>query len=266
MEQETKTIITTAWRLLKRFLLDSPQRHSYNAGTHEETPQEQIQPQAEAGPRVSQAHANPRRTAHAESSSTKRPLAADPRVAEPSDFRAPATPEAKRGLSRRLPTGTVGEGCRVVRRDPAGRAVANARRPPDAPGDEGRRKPQQTETAVAGDSPGQRPALPFRTRYHRRDPPRTFACRHRTASNGTHHTMQARRRSPLTKALLVLIHLYRNTLSLLLIDSCRFNPTCSEYALTAIDRHGAVRGLWLTSGRVLRCRPFAIHGIDQVPE
>jgi putative membrane protein insertion efficiency factor len=46
---------------------------------------------------------------------------------------------------------------------------------------------------------------------------------------------------------------------------CRFWPSCSEYASQAVETHGAARGLWLTSLRILRCHPFGGHGVDPVP-
>ncbi|MCX6528129.1 MAG: membrane protein insertion efficiency factor YidD [Actinobacteria bacterium] len=46
---------------------------------------------------------------------------------------------------------------------------------------------------------------------------------------------------------------------------CRFYPSCSSYALDAIDQHGTKRGLWLASCRLLRCRPFGKSGYDPVP-
>lgn len=47
--------------------------------------------------------------------------------------------------------------------------------------------------------------------------------------------------------------------------SCRFDPTCSEYALVAVRRHGALRGTWLAMKRLGRCHPFASAGHDPVP-
>lgn len=47
---------------------------------------------------------------------------------------------------------------------------------------------------------------------------------------------------------------------------CRFTPTCSSYALEALEVHGTGRGLWLTIRRLLRCRPFGPSGWDPVPE
>jgi putative membrane protein insertion efficiency factor len=46
---------------------------------------------------------------------------------------------------------------------------------------------------------------------------------------------------------------------------CRFLPTCSEYAIEAIDQHGAIRGCSLALGRILRCNPWGGHGVDPVP-
>lgn len=47
---------------------------------------------------------------------------------------------------------------------------------------------------------------------------------------------------------------------------CRFFPSCSEYGVEAIERHGALRGGWLTLRRLVRCRPFGPSGVDLVPE
>jgi putative membrane protein insertion efficiency factor len=47
--------------------------------------------------------------------------------------------------------------------------------------------------------------------------------------------------------------------------SCRFHPSCSAYAAEAIGTHGLVRGIALAARRLLRCRPFGTHGIDEVP-
>lgn len=47
---------------------------------------------------------------------------------------------------------------------------------------------------------------------------------------------------------------------------CAYEPTCSEYALVALRRHGALRGGWLAGARLLRCRPWCAGGCDPVPE
>ena len=63
-----------------------------------------------------------------------------------------------------------------------------------------------------------------------------------------------------------LITFYRGVISPLTPSSCRFHPTCSEYGLEAIKRFGFLKGLMLTSKRILRCRPGGPYGYDPVPE
>jgi putative membrane protein insertion efficiency factor len=58
---------------------------------------------------------------------------------------------------------------------------------------------------------------------------------------------------------------YRRWISPVLPPRCRFYPSCSEYALTAVAVHGPVRGVWLAVRRLLRCHPFHPGGIDHVP-
>ncbi len=58
---------------------------------------------------------------------------------------------------------------------------------------------------------------------------------------------------------------YQRFISPMLPHACRFVPTCSEYAIVAIERYGALRGSWLAVGRLLRCQPFARAGYDPVP-
>jgi hypothetical protein len=65
--------------------------------------------------------------------------------------------------------------------------------------------------------------------------------------------------------LLTLLRIYRYAISPMLGRSCRFMPSCSEYAVEAIDRHGSVRGSWLSLKRVLRCHPWHPGGYDPVP-
>ena len=72
-------------------------------------------------------------------------------------------------------------------------------------------------------------------------------------------------RSPLAWAARALILAYRYALSPLLGPRCRFYPSCSAYALEAVDRHGALRGLWLAVRRLGRCHPWHPGGYDPVP-
>lgn len=58
---------------------------------------------------------------------------------------------------------------------------------------------------------------------------------------------------------------YRRVISPMKPPTCRFRPTCSEYAMIALRRHGALRGTWLTLKRIARCQPFCEPGEDPVP-
>ena len=65
--------------------------------------------------------------------------------------------------------------------------------------------------------------------------------------------------------LIALIRFYRYAITPLLGENCRFHPSCSEYALEAIQRHGALRGLGLLLRRFTRCHPWHPGGFDPVP-
>lgn len=62
------------------------------------------------------------------------------------------------------------------------------------------------------------------------------------------------------------ILLYRYTFSAIAGRECRYLPTCSQYAEEAIERHGAWKGLWLTTARLCRCNPWGASGFDPVPD
>ena len=68
------------------------------------------------------------------------------------------------------------------------------------------------------------------------------------------------------KLLIGAIRLYRKTLSPLIGQQCRFEPSCSHYGEEAIAKHGALRGTILTVWRILRCGPWSKGGYDPVPE
>ena len=71
--------------------------------------------------------------------------------------------------------------------------------------------------------------------------------------------------TPGARIALVLLRLYQLLLSPFLGGSCRFVPSCSEYAREAVATHGSVRGMMLAVHRLGRCHPFAKAGLDQVP-
>ena len=67
------------------------------------------------------------------------------------------------------------------------------------------------------------------------------------------------------RLVLGLIWTYQSTLGPALPKSCRFEPTCSRYAYTAIERYGVFKGSWLTAKRLSRCQPWGGFGYDPVP-
>ncbi|HLP78845.1 MAG TPA: membrane protein insertion efficiency factor YidD [Candidatus Paceibacterota bacterium] len=77
--------------------------------------------------------------------------------------------------------------------------------------------------------------------------------------------------NPVQHILILLVRLYRCTLSpakMFLFGPsgcCRFEPSCSEYALDAVKAHGAVSGVWLATKRICRCHPYGGCGYDPVP-
>lgn len=69
----------------------------------------------------------------------------------------------------------------------------------------------------------------------------------------------------MTRILLVLIRAYQYLVSPMLGPSCRFTPTCSEYAVQALKKYGAIKGGWLSVKRVGRCHPWHDGGYDPLP-
>ncbi|GAA4816807.1 membrane protein insertion efficiency factor YidD [Nocardioides caeni] len=65
--------------------------------------------------------------------------------------------------------------------------------------------------------------------------------------------------------LIGLVRLYQLLISPLLGPSCRYYPSCSAYAVQALQTHGAIRGTWLAGRRLLRCHPWSPGGVDHVP-
>ena len=70
---------------------------------------------------------------------------------------------------------------------------------------------------------------------------------------------------PIARLLKVLVRGYQLLISPLLPPSCRFEPSCSSYAMEALERHGALRGVWLAVRRIVRCHPWGGSGYDPVP-
>ncbi|MBQ3259409.1 MAG: membrane protein insertion efficiency factor YidD [Clostridia bacterium] len=66
--------------------------------------------------------------------------------------------------------------------------------------------------------------------------------------------------------LIGIVRWYQRAISPLTPPNCRFTPTCSSYAIEAIERFGALKGSWLAVKRIARCHPWGGHGYDPVPE
>jgi putative membrane protein insertion efficiency factor len=63
---------------------------------------------------------------------------------------------------------------------------------------------------------------------------------------------------------LTILRIYKRWISPMLPSACRFHPTCSEYTMEAVEKHGALRGVWMGILRLLRCHPFHEGGFDPV--
>ncbi|WP_298672790.1 membrane protein insertion efficiency factor YidD [uncultured Sphingomonas sp.] len=69
----------------------------------------------------------------------------------------------------------------------------------------------------------------------------------------------------IAKALMLLVRAWQIGPSAVLPPTCRYQPSCSAYAIEALRRYGAVRGSWLAAKRIARCHPWGGHGYDPVP-
>ena len=69
----------------------------------------------------------------------------------------------------------------------------------------------------------------------------------------------------MSKILILFIKFYQYAISPMLVSHCRFTPTCSQYAVEALCKHGALKGLWLSVRRISRCRPRNPGGYDPIP-
>ena len=72
-------------------------------------------------------------------------------------------------------------------------------------------------------------------------------------------------KNPIKALFIVLIKGYQGLISPLLPPSCRFSPSCSHYGIQALQKHGLIRGTYLTINRILRCNPWSKGGYDPVP-
>ncbi len=77
--------------------------------------------------------------------------------------------------------------------------------------------------------------------------------------------MTSPRRKPVAAALLAAVRFYQRAVSPVLPPRCRFEPTCSAYAVEAVELHGAGRGSWLAVRRLAKCAPWHPGGVDLVP-
>ncbi len=72
--------------------------------------------------------------------------------------------------------------------------------------------------------------------------------------------------TPLARIVALPVRAYRLVFSPWVGHNCRYHPTCSAYALEALEKHGALRGSWLALRRIMRCHPWGGSGVDEVPD
>jgi putative membrane protein insertion efficiency factor len=121
--------------------------------------------------------------------------------------------------------------------------------------------------AAAADSPGPGEAIVGcgDQRQGGRTRGRIFRIRGRSRTGAATRPQRGDASAVIRSALLFLLGAYKRVLSPLLPPACRFEPTCSIYAMNAISKYGAGRGGWLAVRRLLRCHPFHPGGFDPVP-
>lgn len=90
------------------------------------------------------------------------------------------------------------------------------------------------------------------------------ACEHRNV-RGSGRREASKKGKILKQIALLVIKIYRAT-CWMKVPCCRFYPSCSKYALEAIERYGVILGSWLAVCRILRCHPFHPGGVDEVPQ
>jgi putative membrane protein insertion efficiency factor len=88
----------------------------------------------------------------------------------------------------------------------------------------------------------------------------------RALSTGGAASAIKRPRPPVASRLVAAVRVYQREISAFRAPVCRFTPSCSEYAVEAVERHGALRGSLLAARRLLRCRPGGARGADPVPQ
>ncbi|HLS26963.1 MAG TPA: membrane protein insertion efficiency factor YidD [Beutenbergiaceae bacterium] len=81
-----------------------------------------------------------------------------------------------------------------------------------------------------------------------------------------HLSARPRRRGPLSRMLIWLVRGYQMIVSPWFAPRCRYYPSCSQYAIDAVGKHGAIKGTVLAGWRLLRCNPWSLGGVDHVPE
>lgn len=140
-------------------------------------------------------------------------------------------------------------------------------RGPEARQDVGGEEQVEAQTARAGSHQDSRSRRNSRSRSRDpRAPGRVFGFVHRAgAGDFRNRAAPGGERVIVGKLLILLVRGYQVGISPLLPASCRYYPTCSAYAVEAIERHGAARGGWLALRRIARCHPFRAGGFDPVP-